>query len=230
MAEPIKDIKPKSAPSRPSVSRPRPPEPDEHWQEIELWIFYIAIALILYFIYLRLRGALGGISFFRVLAQYPWRAILFGIKIGAVALSAWGIYGIWRLVQKMMVLRQQLTAAPEMPEEKGMSQDEKEIHRAWRAVEEQLASSNASDWKLAVMSADSATGEALEDMKIEGATMADRLKALGESHRLRSYEMLWDAHKVRNEIAHEPRRELSQEEARRIIQHYADALKELGAM
>lgn len=225
MAEPIKDSKPK-----PAVNKPRPPEPDEHWREMELWIFYIAIALILYFIYIRLRGALGGISFFRVLAQYPWRAILFSIKIGAVALSAWGVYGIIRLVQKMMVLRTQLTAAPETPEEKGMTQDEKEIYRAWRAVEEQLISSNASDWKLAVMSADAAMGEALEDMKIEGATMADKLKALGESHRLRSYEMLWDAHKVRNEIAHEPRRMLSQEEARRIVQHFADALKELGAM
>lgn len=225
MAEPIKDIKSKSA-----TSRPHSPESDEHWREVEVWIFYIAVALILYFIYLRLRASLGDISFFRVLAQYPWRTILFGIKIGAVVLSAWGIYGIFRLVQKMTVLRAQLTVVPEMPEEKGMSQDEKEIHRAWRAVEEQLSSSNASDWKLAVMSADAAMGEALEDMKIEGATMADRLKALGESHRLRSYEMLWDAHKVRNEIAHEPRRTLSQEEARRIIDHYKDALKELGAM
>lgn len=222
MADPVKDLKPK----------PKPPaaEPDGQWQEIERWIFYIAIALLLYFVYLRLSGAFGGIAFFRALAQYPWQAILFGIKIGAVVFSAWGIYGIVRLVQKMMVLRQQLTAAPETPEEKGMTLDEKEIYRAWRAVEEQLGSPNASDWKLAVMSADAVMGEALEDMKIEGATMADKLKALGESRRLRSYEQLWDAHRVRNEIAHEPRRALSQEEARRIVQHFADALKELRAM
>lgn len=225
MADQSKELKP-----RPAVNKPRPPEPDEHWREIERWIFYIVIALLLYFVYLRIRAAFGGVAFFRAFAQYPWQTILFFVKIGAVALSAWGMYWIFRLVQKMMVLRQQLTAAPEVPEEKGMTLDEKEIHRAWRAVEEQLVSSNASDWKLAVMSADAAMGEALEDMKIEGVTMADKLKALGESHRLRSYEQLWDAHKVRNEIAHEPRRMLSQEEARRIVQHFADALKELGVM
>lgn len=225
MVEPTKDIKPK-----PAVNKPRPAEPDEQWREVERWIFNIAIALILYFALMWLWGALGGGSFLRAIAGYPWRAILLVMKIAAVALSAAGAYVIARLIQKMIVLRQQLTAAPEAPEEAGMTQDEKEIYRAWAAVEEQLVSSNASDWKLAVMSADAAMGEALEDMKIEGATMADRLNALGESHRLRSYEMLWNAHKVRNEIAHEPRRVLSQEEARRIVQQYEDALKELGAM
>lgn len=225
MAEPTKDIKPKS-----QIRKPFPAEPDEHWREIERWIFYFVIAAMVYFALMWLGDALGAGSFFRTVANYPWGTILFFTKIGSVAFSVAGAYMIVRLVQKMIVLRQQLTAPPEAPEEKGMTQDKKEIHRAWAAVEEQLISQNSSDWKLAVMSADAAMGEALEDMQIEGATMADKLKALGESHRLRSYEMLWDAHKVRNEIAHEPRRLLSQEEARRIIQHYEDALKELGAM
>lgn len=229
VAEPQKEFKPKESGPRPQIKR-SPTESDPQFQELERWIFYIAILALLYFALMWLWGVLGGGSFFRTLARWPWGTILFVMKIGAVAFSVGGIYAIMRFMPKMMVLRGQLTAAPETAEERGMTVDEKEIHRAWRAVEEQLVSQNGSDWKLAVMSADAVMGEALEDMKIEGATMADKLKALGESHRLRSYEQLWDAHKVRNEIAHEPRRALSQEEARRIVQHFADALKELGAM
>lgn len=226
MAEPAKEFnKPK-----PQIRKPSPTEPDSQWQEFERWIFYIAIALLLYFIFTRIQGFFSGTSFFRTIAHYPWQTILLVVKMGAVGLSAWGIYGIIKLVPRMMVLRLQLTASPELPGESGMTRDEKEIHRAWRAVLEQLASENASDWKLAVMSADAVTDEALIDIKLEGETMADRLKTLGESRRLRSYETVWDAHKVRNEIAHDPRRLLSQEEARRVIQYYEEALKELGAM
>jgi hypothetical protein len=221
MADQPKEFKPK----------PKPPSDEGgNWQEAERWIFYIAIALLLYLVYLRIAGSFSGVSFFRTLARYPWQTILFFVKAGAVALSALGIYGIFRMVSNMTVLRQQLTAPPELPEELKMTQDEQEIHRAWAAVKEQLLSENASDWKLAVMSADAVMGEALDDMKIEGATMADKLKALGESRRLRSYEQLWDAHKVRNEIAHDPRRTLSQEEARRVVQYFEETLKELGAM
>ena len=67
----------------------------------------------------------------------------------------------------------------------------------------------------------------LRDMGYSGATMGDRLKQLNRD-RLRSLDSVWEAHKLRNRIAHEMDQVLTYQEARRAVMLYEAALRELG--
>lgn len=62
-----------------------------------------------------------------------------------------------------------------------------------------------------------------ETMKLLGATgsFADKLRTLGP--RLRSAQPLWDAHKLRNRLAHEPGAQLTDREVQRAMQSFLAA-------
>ncbi len=74
--------------------------------------------------------------------------------------------------------------------------------RAWGEVVMHLKSDNESNWKIAILEADSILSQLLEDLGYPGYTLGERLKSADKSDML-SLDSAWEAHKMRNRIAHE---------------------------
>ena len=104
-----------------------------------------------------------------------------------------------------------------------------DVSPKWESVLNKAAAPNPSDWKLAVIEADSLMDDLLKRSGYFGATMGDRLKQLDRS-KLSSLNELWEAHKIRNLIAHDPNRPVSRQEIDRAIDGYEKALGELDFM
>ncbi len=100
------------------------------------------------------------------------------------------------------------------------------IRGPWQDVMKKIQSSYPSDWNFAVIQADSIFDSVLKDMGLSGVTLGDRLKQL-DFAKLHSLNDVWEAHKIRNRIAHETDRVLSQEQASRAVSLFEKALKEL---
>src|SRR3990170_2974914 len=104
--------------------------------------------------------------------------------------------------------------------------EKREVPKKWQSVLDKASSPTPSDWKLAVIEADTIMDDILKKMRLEGNSFGDRLKQLDRS-KLNSIDNLWDAHKIRNLIAHDPNRPVSRQEIDRAIDGYEKALDEL---
>lgn len=69
-------------------------------------------------------------------------------------------------------------------------------------INNHIASSNPNDWKLAIIEADIILDNTLKQRGYAGNSLGERLKSIG-SGQLSSLQDAWEAHKVRNRIAHE---------------------------
>jgi len=63
------------------------------------------------------------------------------------------------------------------------------------------ASDNPNDWKLAIIEADIILDEALKKAGFGGGSLGERLRSISPAQ-LPSLDDAWQAHKVRNQIAH----------------------------
>ena len=63
-------------------------------------------------------------------------------------------------------------------------------------------SDNPNDWKLAIIEADIILDQVLKERGYAGNSLGERLRSITPSH-LGSIDDAWEAHKVRNKIAHE---------------------------
>ncbi len=107
---------------------------------------------------------------------------------------------------------------------------EKKLQDKWERVLALSYSDHVSDWRLAVMEADIMLEEALRAKGFVGDSVGDMLK-LVKSGDMVNIEAAWDAHKVRNRIAHSGGDfELNERETRRVITLFETVLKELRAI
>jgi len=96
----------------------------------------------------------------------------------------------------------------------------------WKLVLDHIASGDPSKWKLAIIEADIILGELLDTMNLPGASIGEKLKAVEPSD-FTTIESAWEAHKIRNAIAHEGSDFLvSEREAKRIIGLYQKVFEE----
>jgi len=77
-----------------------------------------------------------------------------------------------------------------------------ERNERWEKVEDLMASQSESDWRLGIMEADNMLGDMLEKMGYVGDTIGEKLKGI-EAGDFKTLSDAWEAHKVRNQIAHE---------------------------
>lgn len=99
----------------------------------------------------------------------------------------------------------------------------------WKVVLEHITSENPAEWKLAILEADNMLDEILEDQGYTGDTLADKLKAISPT-KMTSYNEVWEAHKLRNQIAHGGAidMDLTKKMARDAVANFGNAFKELG--
>lgn len=99
-------------------------------------------------------------------------------------------------------------------------------NRKWKKVIEHVQSPNPSDWRLAILEADILLGELLTKMGYKGEGIGEQLKSVERSD-FQTLDLAWEAHKIRNGIAHEGSEYvLSQREAKRVIGLFEEVFKE----
>ena len=104
--------------------------------------------------------------------------------------------------------------------------DQKPKNTRWQRVVAHISSDNSSDWRLAILECDIILDELLDHLGYIGGTIGDKLKNANTAH-FRTLNMAWEAHKIRNAIAHEGQDfTLTQREARRIVGLYETVFRE----
>jgi hypothetical protein len=99
----------------------------------------------------------------------------------------------------------------------------------WEEIQRHLNSNKEAEWKFAVIEADNLVDYVLKASGYPGDTMGERLKNIDKSQ-IVTLDTLWEAHKIRNRLAHDPNYFLRYGEAKRAIQLYEKTLKELNAL
>lgn len=101
-----------------------------------------------------------------------------------------------------------------------------EPNKKWIKVVDHVNSPNAGDWRLAILEADILLEEVLDKMGYKSQTVGEKLKSIERSD-LDTLDNAWEAHKIRNAIAHQGSNfNLNQKEARRVIALYESVFKE----
>lgn len=100
-------------------------------------------------------------------------------------------------------------------EEVGGSKNER-----WGKTLNYLFSQHSSDWKLAIIEADSMLEGLMDQLGFKGENLGDKLKGADQDS-FPGLTTAWEVHTIRNRIAHEGLAfELSQHEAKRVIALY----------
>jgi len=100
-------------------------------------------------------------------------------------------------------------------------------NQRWTYITTLVESPNESDWRMAILEADSFLEEVLREKDMTGDTVSELLES-AKSNGYTSIQNAWDAHIVRNKIAHEGSEyPVSQIEGRRVIKMFQNFFEEL---
>lgn len=101
------------------------------------------------------------------------------------------------------------------------------VNETWNSIRAKLLSDNPSDWRLAIIEADIYLDKVLDQKGFYGDTLGDKLKQI-TPEKLPSVQIAWEAHKVRNRIAHDGADYvLTQPEARRTLSYFEITFRDL---
>lgn len=103
------------------------------------------------------------------------------------------------------------------------------VHEKWQGVELMMREGGPVNYRQAIMEGDKIVDMVLRS-RVEGETMGDRLKSAHNLFTRHTYDQLWTAHKIRNQVAHEADFEGLSSDARLAVRNFEKALKELRAL
>lgn len=100
--------------------------------------------------------------------------------------------------------------------------------KRWKRIIEYVQSDNPSNWRLAILEADIILDEILDVSGYHGTTVGDKLKMVERSD-MPTLDDAWEAHKIRNAIAHQGDTfTLTEREAKRVIALYEKVFKDFA--
>ena len=101
-------------------------------------------------------------------------------------------------------------------------------HHRWKHVRELIESASPNDWRQAIIEADIILEDMLNRLGYVGDSIGDKLKT-AQPGQFRTLQEAWEAHKVRNDIAHQGSTfPLTDHLAYRTILQYENVFKEHG--
>jgi len=153
----------------------------------------------------------------------------FGLLVGlSIVLSFFFLIGIIYCVEGLKKIRDKEGLIHEAKVDEGF-EDAKPadniMARHWANAVKQIASDNSNDWKQAIIEADIILDDLLTKLGYRGETIGDKLKRVATGD-MKSLNEAWEAHKVRNQIAHEPGFALNHSEANDVINMYKKVFEE----
>jgi len=158
-----------------------------------------------------------------------WRRFIDYILLPSVILSILLIATVVVLSMRVRRIVVALKEKYQTPETSAFVRSKEERSRGnirWERVEELVSSSEPGNWRLAILEADIILTDIVSRMGYEGETLGDRLKQVEKSDFI-TLDQAWEAHKIRNTIAHEGGDFiLTQREARRVVGLYEEVFRE----
>jgi hypothetical protein len=148
----------------------------------------------------------------------------------SIPLSLFFLIGIVYCVEKLKRIRRkeaEIFDAKVEPaiEAVGPSGNE-DLSCRWEHVKTLVSSANPSDWRQAILEADIVLEDILTSLGYQGDGIGEKLKRVNPGD-MKSLNEAWEAHKVRNQIAHEGSQfPLTQHEANRVVNLYKKVMEE----
>ena len=100
----------------------------------------------------------------------------------------------------------------------------------WDHITDLIASENPGDWRVAILEADIMLDELVTTMGHHGDTLGEKLKGIEQSD-FKTLELAWEAHKIRNRIAHHGSDFiLTHREAKRVIDLFREVFQEFDVV
>ncbi len=150
---------------------------------------------------------------------------------------AWGVLGIVSFIFTIIALLVLIYSSMRVYQIKQQEEHEKystitpeaeekrKDHSRWAHIKSLIESPNESDWRQAIIEADIMLEEVLNQAGYPGVSVGDKLKMAS----FNSLDDAWEAHKVRNDIAHRGSAvHLDDKTAYRAIQKYERVFTEFG--
>jgi hypothetical protein len=98
----------------------------------------------------------------------------------------------------------------------------------WEQIMQAMTSPNPNDWKSAIMNADVMLDTMLTENGFVGADVGEKLRSAATSPHT-SIEAAWEAHRIRNRIAHGgPDYDLSERDAKLAVDNFRRVFEEFG--
>ncbi len=96
----------------------------------------------------------------------------------------------------------------------------------WEKIVGHMSTDNPNDKRLAILEADIILDDLLDHLGYQGITIGDKLKS-AEGTAFKTLQSAWEAHKIRNAIAHEGSEfEIPERESRRIVGLFESVFRE----
>jgi len=162
------------------------------------------------------------VDYFLALVWPIWKLVAAVVSVLALA----GIvHNSWKLRAINIEEKKIYNSSPETS-----ASDSNEIaepkNEKWEKIMKHANSSNASDWRLAVIEADVMLEELLHTLGHKEESVGEMLKSVDKNEFL-TIEDAWDAHKIRNAVAHSGGNfQLSEREVKRAIALFEKVFKE----
>ena len=136
--------------------------------------------------------------------------------------------GLANLLRKHRELNAKILAQLEAEMAVAVSEPATTMGMRWQEITQHIDSIREGEWKFAVIEANKIVDDVLKN-SFAGETMGERLMNIDKTQLL-TIDGLWEAHKVRNRLAHDTNYFLRHAEAVRTIRLYEETLKELGVL
>jgi len=155
---------------------------------------------------------------------------LFGILVGlSFPISLFFLIGIIYCVENLKIIRRKDSEIYDKKVEIGFETvktgDTAMAHR-WENATKHISSDNPNDWKQAIIEADIILDDLLSKLGYYGDSIGDKLKKVASGD-MKSLNEAWEAHKVRNQIAHEGSTfTINHHEAKNVISMYRKVFEE----
>lgn len=150
-------------------------------------------------------------------ASALFKVLFFLLGLLLAILIAWLLLKIEKLRQED---KQKYIVNPIVIEEGGHVKN-----NTWEEIMRKMESPNPSDWKVAILEADKLLETMVAGMGYVGQDLGERLKTVEPSDFV-TLNNAWEAHKVRNRIAHEPSYQLTRAEGSHTIFLYQKVFEE----
>lgn len=156
-----------------------------------------------------------------------WTAISFSVLF--IAASIWALFELWPLRKKLYVFDGR--RAYKLPQAKRNAEEEERIarRRKWDALIKKAETAGPGGYAMSLIEADILLEDTMGRLGFLGKNLAERLRSAAPGE-LPNANDIWEAHKLRNKIAHEPNFRLSKEETIKALGAYKKALENLTAI
>lgn len=147
----------------------------------------------------------------------------------SIPFSLFCVIGIVYCIEGMKKIREKevekhdLKVEPAFEEVKG--QGDRDLSVRWEKASNLLNSQNQNDWKQAILEADTMLDDILTGLGYQGEGVGEKLKRV-QPGEFRNIDDAWEAHKLRNQIAHDGSLNLTHHEANQAISRYRRVFEE----